>query len=169
MQHEKWDAILDGSTLPALDRPREQAWTHWAKGLAYAAKGEAAEAQSALDAMDETLDVYQEKVKQPVPAELRVARQELTAHILAAKGKLPQAIEKLKKTVLRERALVYSEPPFYPRPVNDALGRLALKAGNMEVAEKAYREALEQYPDSAIAKAGLKQIEKKGAASGAVD
>lgn len=165
VQHEKWDAILDGTTLPAIDKPREKAWTHWAMGLAHAAKGDAAEAQTALDAMDEDLDSYQELVKQAVPAELRVARQELTAHVLVARNKVPQAMDRLKRTMARERKLVYSEPPFYPRPVSEALGKLALRNGNNELAEKAFREALEQYPDSAIAKSGLKQLGKSATQS----
>lgn len=170
VQHEKWDAILDGSTLPVLDeKPREQAWRHWAAGIAHAAKGDAASAQASLEAIDEAFDAYQEKVKQAVPGELRVARQELTAHILAAKNRIPEAIARLKRTQARERALIYSEPPFYPRPVSEALGRLAQRTGNAEVAEKAYREALEQFPDSAIAKEGLRQLEKKTTSSGAVD
>ncbi len=171
VQHEKWDLILDGSTLPVLgDKPREQAWRHWAVGLAHAAKGDAPEAQATLNAMDEAFDMYQEKVKQAVPSELRVARQELTAHILVARHRIPQAIERLKRTQKRQRALVYSEPPFYPRPVAEALGRLAQRSGDLEAAEQAYREALDQFPDSAIAKAGLKQLEKKStSAGGAVD
>jgi len=39
---EKWDEILDGQTLPVYERPHEQAWRHWAMGLAHAGKGDAA-------------------------------------------------------------------------------------------------------------------------------
>lgn len=168
VQAEKWDMILDGTSLPHYDKPRERAWRHWAVGVAHASKGNAKGAQDALDSMDDTFDFYQEKVKQAVPAELRVARQELLGHILIARKKTAEGIEKLKVAASRERALVYSEPPFYPRPVNEALGRVAMAAGRTEVAEKAFREALEQYPASAISSKALKALDKSssGAAGG---
>ncbi|MDX1984470.1 MAG: tetratricopeptide repeat protein [Bryobacteraceae bacterium] len=167
VQHERWTEILDGASLPVVDKPRELAWRHWASGLAHAARGDAGEAQDSLDAMDEVLDQYQDKVKQAVPAELRVARQELTGHILIARKKVEQGIEKLRKTMKRERALIYSEPPFYPRPVGEALGRISLRHGDTDSASKAFREALEQFPDSAIAKSGLRDLEGRAGASGA--
>lgn len=158
VQHERWDVILDGTTLPVYAKPRETAWRHWAVGLAHAAKGDAAKAARSLAAMDDTFDLYQDKVKQAVPAELRVAKQELAAHILAARNRTKEAIARLEKVAARERTLVYSEPPFYPRPVNEALASLAMKAGLQDVAEKAWRGALEQFPESAKATAGLKQL-----------
>jgi len=36
VQFEKWDAILDDTTLPVLARPRQEAWRHWARALAFA-------------------------------------------------------------------------------------------------------------------------------------
>ncbi|MBS1827626.1 MAG: hypothetical protein JST93_20085 [Acidobacteria bacterium] len=166
VQHERWDLILDGATLPVYEKPRETAWRHWAMGVAYAAKGDAAKAARELALMDDTFDVYQDKVKQAVPAELRVAKQELAAHVLAARKKTKEAIARLEKVAARERTLVYSEPPFYPRPVNEALAAMAMKAGQQDVAEKAWRGALEQYPDSAKATAGLKQLHAHASSGG---
>ncbi len=166
VQHERWDLILDGATLPVYDKPRETAWRHWAVGLAHAAKGDAAKAARALAMMDDTMDLYQDKVKQAVPAELRVAKQELAAHILAARKKTAQALARLEKVAARERTLVYSEPPFYPRPVNEALAVLAMKAGKPEVAERAWRGALEQFPESSKANAGLKQLHSQASSGG---
>ncbi len=40
-----WDQILDGKSLPVYDRPREQAWRHWAMALAEDGKGNAAGAR----------------------------------------------------------------------------------------------------------------------------
>jgi tetratricopeptide (TPR) repeat protein len=166
--NERWDQILDGTTLPEYGKPRETAWRHWARGVAHAAKGNAKGAAKSLVSMDEALDMYQEKVKQAVPAELRVAKRELEAQILAAKGKRERAIAALQKLSVRQRALTYSEPPFYPRPVAEAIGRIAMEAGKPEIAAKAWQEALEQFPDSYIATRGLQQIQKRqGAATGA--
>jgi len=48
----------------------------------------------------------------------------------------------------------YTEPPSYPRPVSEALGRMALENG-LQIAEDAFRQALEQYPESHRALTGL--------------
>src|SRR6266849_9751178 len=52
---EKWNEILDGKTLVTYDKPREQAWRHWAIGLARAAKGDTRGAKSEAKAMDAAL------------------------------------------------------------------------------------------------------------------
>ena len=52
---EKWDKILDGETLIVYDKPREQAWRHWAMGLALAAKGNTRAAKGEAKAMDAAL------------------------------------------------------------------------------------------------------------------
>ena len=49
----------------------------------------------------------------------------------------------------------YTEPPSYPRPVSEALGRMALENGKLQIAEDAFRQALEQYPESHRALTGL--------------
>ena len=60
-----------------------------------------------------------------------------------------------------ERALRYTEPPSYPRPVSEALGRMALESGKLEIAEDAYKQALEQYPGSNRAMTGLAETLRK--------
>jgi tetratricopeptide (TPR) repeat protein len=167
VQNERWEEILDGTTLPVYDKPREMAWRHWAVGVAQAARRNAAGAAEALDSMDEALDSYQEKVKQAVPAELRVARQELQAQILIARGKLDDGFARMEKTAARERALIYSEPPFYPRPVNEALGRLAMAHSRLDLAERAFRASLDQSPASFMGTQGLKQLQNLTRTGGA--
>jgi len=161
VMHEKWDLVLDGTTLPEYNKPREAAWRQWALGTAYAAKGDAKKAAAAMAKMDEIFDQYQEQVRQAVPSELRVAKLELAAHIVAARGNVEQALKRLDKVADRQRGLTYSEPPFYPRPVADLIARLAVKAGKLDVAEKAWKSSLEQFEESAIARNGLKEVEAK--------
>ena len=40
VQFEKWDAVLDEQMLPPYNKPAQEAWRHWARGIAYAAKGD---------------------------------------------------------------------------------------------------------------------------------
>jgi tetratricopeptide (TPR) repeat protein len=169
VQNERWDEILDGKTLPVYEKPREIAWRNWAVGVSQVAKNDAGGAKVSLEAMDEALDLYQDKVKQAVPAELRLARRELSAQLLLTgkKKKVSEAIARLEKVAERERALLYTEPPYYPRPVSEVIGKVALEAGRLDAAAKAYRRALEQYPGSQKATAGLKEIGRRQGTGGA--
>ena len=153
VQHEKWDLILDGKTLPDLDRPREQAWRQWAIAQAHLAKGHRDQAEDAARKMQNALVDFKAKTKQNAPPPLTVAQLELKAHLAASSDRKIQLLERAARD---ERALRYTEPTSYPRPVLEVLGQTALKAGKAQVAEKAFREALEQYPESAGAKAGLR-------------
>lgn len=156
VQSESWDEILDGKTLPVYDKPREQAWRHWARALAYAGKGNSAQANAETKLMDASLAEYKEKVKMPVPEVLAVAHAELEGHLLLAQGKAAPALKKLDQAANLELHMDYSEPPYYPRPVLEALGQAALKNGQPKEAESAFRRALVQYPGSYRAQTGLR-------------
>ena len=159
IQSESWDEILDGKTLPVYEKPREQAWRHWAVALAYAGKKDFAMAKAESLLMDGSLRDYKEKVKMPVPEPLKVARLELDGHLKSAQGKIKPAIKKLEEAARAELHMAYSEPPYYPRPVLEALGQLALQNGKASVAESAFRRALDQYPGSFRAQSGLKSVD----------
>jgi tetratricopeptide (TPR) repeat protein len=158
VQFEKWDEILDGGSLPVYDKPREQAWRQYAIGLAHAARGNAAAAKDAARAMDRALTDLKAKAGNELSPHLKVARDELDGHIAVAEGKLDRAVELLQAASAQERALRYNEPPQYPRPVLEALGRIALRHGRPALAERAFRGALEQFPESSHALAGLNAI-----------
>ena len=153
VQAERWD---DLGQLPPYDRPRQQAWRHWAMGLAATAKGDAATARTHLREMDDSVDTLKEAIHR-IPEELVVARMELDGHIDAAAGQTDSGIAKLEAAVDRERHMIYGEPPLYPRPAAEALGRVALKLGRADVAERAFRTALDQYEESVPAKRGLEE------------
>jgi len=165
-QHEKWDAILAGKLLPEIARPRQQAWYAWARGIAYCAKGDAASARKQARLLEQFLDRYAARTKNPKPAELLVAGDELAAQILIAEGKTDQGLKALERAAKADRALRYTEPPYYARPVYEALGKLAMKAGDTKLAERAFKEALDQFPADAIALAGLRELEQRRSPSG---
>ncbi len=162
---EKWDEILDGQTLPVYDRPHEQAWRHWAMGLAHAGKGDAARAKSELRAMNAALKQISAGSPEDLPGSLRVARQELEGHIAWAAHHRAKSLAALQQAARMERALRYTEPPTYPRPVSEVLGRRAMEAGNSQMAEAAFRDALDQFPESPRALAGLADAQRRGGKS----
>jgi tetratricopeptide (TPR) repeat protein len=163
VQAGDWDGILDGQTLPEYDKPREQAWRHWARSLAYVGKHDVTQAKAESALMDASLRDYKAKVKMPTPEPLRVARVELDGQLKLSEGRIDAGLRKLDEAARSELKMVYSEPPYYPRPVLEALGEAALKAGKTEMAESAFRRALVQYPASHRAQSGLRAaLEKQG-------
>lgn len=159
---QAWDQILDGKSLPVYNRPRELAWRHWAMGLAEVGKGNAAAARGEERQMDAALKQYEVQVKRKPPAELTVAREELEGHILAAEGKYQQAMNQLGSASVAQRKIRYSEPPVYPRPVDEAIGEIALRAGQFADAQAAFRQSLAQLPGSSRSVKGLAEASKHG-------
>ena len=157
VQSEKWDEILDGRTLPVYDKPREQAWRHWAMALAHAAKRDSKAAKREAAAMDAAMKELAEKTRADAPKALVVAREELDGHLAYASGKIDRALAALEAASRKELALRYNEPPAYPRPVAEVIGRVALESRRLQVAESAFRRALDQYPENSRAAAGLRE------------
>ncbi|PYV93633.1 MAG: hypothetical protein DMG05_00985 [Acidobacteria bacterium] len=138
-------------------------------GLAYAAKGDAAAAKAQARGLHAALRDLELKTKRQPPELLRVASQELEGHIALASKKVDKSLGILQRAARLERSLRYSEPPSYPRPVLPVLGEVALKNGRLSLAESAFREALDQHPESARALRGLKQTlqqEQRGREAG---
>ncbi|MCU1381758.1 MAG: repeat protein [Acidobacteria bacterium] len=150
VRFEKWSEILDGRTIPVYDKPEQNAWRHWAMGLAYSATGQADKAKAALADLHKDLDSVTSP-KEP----LGIAAQELEATIAARGGDRKKAYELYRKAADREAHILYTEPPAYPRPVVEGWGNVALALGDYGAAEKAYREALEREPGSGRAFFGV--------------
>jgi tetratricopeptide (TPR) repeat protein len=156
VQFEKWDSILDGQMLPEFGKPRQEAWRHWARALAYANRGDAAAAKEEAAKFEQAMSEFREKTHRPDPPELKVAREEMAGHLAISEGRIGVGIKQLQAASKAERRLTYTEPPYYPRPAAEALGNLALKHHKTSTAEKAFRAALEQYPNDAHAEKGLR-------------
>jgi len=164
VQFEKWDAILAGDLLPVLAHPRQEAWRHWARALAFTNTGGTAKAREELTQFDGALTDYRTKTKRANPTELEVARLELLAHLELADGNTGRALKQFEQASKAERRLVYTEPPYYPRPVAEPWGRAALKANKTNLSARAFRIALEQYPNDPHAKVGQPSASPSSAA-----
>jgi len=150
VRFEKWNEILDGKTIPVYDKPEQNAWRHWAMGLAYAATGQMDQAKTTLADMRKDLDGVT-SAKEPIG----IGVQELEATIAARNGDRKKGYELFRKAADREAALLYSEPPSYPRPVVEGFANVALAGGDFATADKEYREALTREPGSGRAFFGL--------------
>lgn len=168
-QHEKWDEILEGKMLPEISRPRQQAWYAWARGLAWATKGNAKKAKTEARHFRTALDNFKSRTKLKVPEELLVAQDELAAQILLAEGKSDRGLRALEQAAKKNRQLRYTEPPYYPRPVYEALGKWATKLGQLKLAQTAYEQALEQFPADAIAEKDLNELKRSNVLTSSVN
>ncbi len=108
---QKWDEILDGKTLVVYDKPREQAWRHWAMALAHASKGNVKSAKAEAKAMEASLTALKANIHE-TPKPFLVARQELNGQFAFASKKYDRSFRTLAAAVTAERALRYTEAAF---------------------------------------------------------
>lgn len=143
VRFERWDLILDGTTIPVYDKPEQRAWRAWAMGLAHAAQGRLDEARAVHRMLKDHVGAAT-AAKRP----LAIAELELEATITARAGDTAKGYELFRKAADMEAALIYTEPPSYPRPVAEGFGATAAALGDHAVAERAHREALAREPGS---------------------
>ena len=86
---------------------------------------------------------------------IAIAAIELEADIAARSGDRKKAYELYRKAAEREAAILYTEPPSYPRPVVEGWANVALALGDFATAVREYRETLTREPGSGRAFFGL--------------
>jgi len=172
VRFEKYDEILDGKSLPDEGEFEVlKAWRHYALGLAKIGKGDLGAARAQLNSLERETSRLKEKFgkdkntpqagrqRQQLRA-LAVAPFELQARINAREGKADEAIAKLREGVEEEIKLGYSEPPFYPNPMEEVAGMVSLELKRWKEAEEFFRAALERDPGSGRAYFGLMQAQQ---------
>jgi tetratricopeptide (TPR) repeat protein len=174
MRFGLWDAIL---AEPAPD-PRLSALTaayHFARAVAFSAKGQAGEGRAALAQLEKIAATAPpdagaglNQAKDVYAVALAVAR----AHLARAEGKTDVAVAQFREAVAAEDKLAYDEPADWFLPVRHELGALLLKTGKAAEAESVYRADLARHPHNGWALFGLSQAltaQKKVADAAAVD
>jgi len=160
-----WDEILKEPDFPEMF-PIAGGLRHHARGVALAAKGKSKEAREELDALREATKKLPKEAMfgNNSGADLfAVADAMLEGEILAAEGKMADAIKKLAEAVAKEDQLKYMEPPDWIVPVRHALGAFLLKDGQAVEAEKVYRADLKKWPNNGWGLFGLaKSLEMQG-------
>ena len=156
----RWDEVLQHPAPPREFLYTTGVW-HYARGLAFNAKGQAAEARRELTEL--------EKVLASVPAErtvafffraknvLQMAANVLGGEIAAKAGDTASAERLLRAAVAEQDTHWFTEPPPWYFPVRHALGAVLLQAGRGADAEQVYREDLRRNPGNGWALFGLTQ------------
>ncbi len=155
----QWDEIL---SLPKPDNDLiyPLAIWHYARGMAFSAKGDLQGAKEALAAIKEIKQ--NPKLPQITIWDLNsvdnlviIASNILEAELLVKEGNFEPAIALLKEAVAIEDGLTYNEPPDWFFSVRHSLGAALLRAGRFSEAEKVYEEDLNFYPENGFALNGL--------------
>jgi tetratricopeptide (TPR) repeat protein len=170
LRFEKWDAVLAEPSPPktlVLDRAIDL----YAKGTAYAAKGDVAKAQDERDLLSAVIavgDFSRYGDSTPAKAMASLGLDLLDGEIARAKGDTASAAAHFRAAYQRQLALPYSEPPFWHQPVSHLLGAALLADHRPAEAEAVYRESLKVYRDDGWALFGLAQaLDARGRAADA--
>ena len=158
----KWDLILNETSPPQDSLFWTGVW-HYARGLAFTAKGELDEAQQELNSLEKintekSLEGYRVTFsRNGAKAILDIAAEVLAAELSAKKGDYDNAIARLHRAVLMEDNLIYNEPPDWHVPVRQSLGAVLIDAGKYAEAEAIYWQDLEQNRENGWSLFGLMQ------------
>ena len=171
----RWDEVLAYSA-PPRDWPYTSGVWRYARGLAFNAKGQAA------DAMRELREL--ENILKSVPPErtvafffraknmLQLAANLLAGEIAAKAGDVATAERLLRAAVAEQDTHWFTEPPPWYFPVRQSLGAVLLQAGRASDAEPVYREDLRRNPGNGWSLFGLAQslkVQGKTAEAAQVD
>jgi tetratricopeptide (TPR) repeat protein len=160
LRFEKWDAVLAEPAPPkalVLDR----AFDLYAKGVAFAAKGDLASAQAARSELEAVMAVSDfsryDSFGVPARAMAALGLDLLDGEIARAQGDFGGAVGHFQAAQRIERSIPYSEPPWWHQPVSHILGAALLQAHRPAEAEAVYRESLKTYRRDGWALFGLAQ------------
>ena len=155
---ERWDEILL-LPEPAFEAPISTAMWHLARALAFAAKGQSAEAQAERSnyvevarALSKTIEYGNNNAQMLA----MVASPYLDGRLALLEGNTEAAITYLRQAVAAEDALTYDEPPGWYLPSRNSLGAALLRAGDLPAAEQVFRDELAIHAESGRALFGLR-------------
>jgi tetratricopeptide (TPR) repeat protein len=137
------------AALAASDRLDAQLWR-----LSQKAK-DAPKKKPAAPTVPMMVAVMPDATASAVLSNLSIMSLELRGAILAEKKKVVEAKALFAEAAQEEKAIGYSEPPGYIRPVAEAEGLALLRAGDFAGAHKAYETALTERPNSGFPLYGM--------------
>jgi len=168
VRFHKWDSIL-ATKQPDREMKITTVFWHFARGMALAGKGKAAEAEAeykiVADAEKATPEdmVFAMPVNNKAKDIMKIAENVLGAKVAMAKKDTDGAIAMLQEAVAVQDTLKYGEPPDWFFPVRESLGAALLMKGDNATAEKTFRDDLERNPRNPRSLFGLQQtLEKQG-------
>jgi len=152
-----WDEVL-AAPEPAEIFPIARAMRHYARGVAFSAKGDtrSARAEQALF-LAARAKVPADAIfgNNKAPDLLAIADRVLDGEISYREGNRDAALAALREAVASEDKLRYDEPPSWILPARHTLGAALLDSQRVEEAEKIFRADLARLPSNGWALFGL--------------
>jgi tetratricopeptide (TPR) repeat protein len=145
IRFHRWDDLL-AMPAPPQKLPISTTLRHYARALAFQAKGshaEAAKEQSAFAGARTKIPASALWGNNKPAAVLEIASAVMAARLAASPA---ASIPKWQRAVELQDALVYDEPPAWDHPVRESLGGAMLRAGKAAEAEAVFREGLRRGP-----------------------
>lgn len=159
MRFGMWDEIL-AEKEPRADLPITRTMWRFARGVAFAAKGDtgaAREEQKRFKEARAKVPAGAMMAINPADKVLSIADLMLEGEILNREGDTSGAILRLTNAGAIEDTLLYMEPPDWVQPVRHALGAILLDAGRAGEAADVYREDLKRWPENGWSLFGLSE------------
>jgi tetratricopeptide (TPR) repeat protein len=159
-----WDEILAEPEKYTDRMWFTRAFHNAARAIAYAAKGDAANARNAQSVFVERAKLVPKEdfvSNNSCEALLAVAIPMVEGEILIAEGKIDSGIEQLRAAIQKEDALKYDEPPGWLIPVRHSLGAVLMKQQRFAEAEQVYRDDLARLPENGWSLLGLAESLRK--------
>lgn len=155
----QWDQVL-ALPMPDPDLYHATGMALYARGVAFAATGEAESAAAALAELGTVAQTGDPTGENPVFA---IAAHALQGEIALRLGSASDAVSHFTAAAALEDAMLYEEPPLWYYPIRQSLGRALLEANRPADAERAYRQDLARFPDNGWSLFGLAQsLEAQG-------
>jgi tetratricopeptide (TPR) repeat protein len=126
---------------------------HYARGVAFAATGKKADAETELTVVQKVAAAATGDSKRVFD----IASHALLGEIAARNGDPDAAIAHFQEAKNLEDGILYYEPPTWYYPIRHSLGSVLLKANRPADAEGVYREDLKRFPENGWALFGLAQ------------
>lgn len=163
-QYGSSEAILALTAKPS-ELAYVEAMRHYARAVAHARKGDRAAFAKELAGLDALVDAPDIAAMVdagfPAPDILRLASAVATGRLALESGRPAEAVTQFRRAVELQKAIPYTEPPYWYYPVSQSLGAALYQAGRYSEARDAFRHALIEAPNSGMALYGLARTERR--------
>ena len=143
MRVQQWDQLI-AAPQPKADSPLALGFWRYGRAMAFAAKGrpsEAASEQAGFEVLRKQLDRNKDFGSNKLGAVMDLAS-------IVLEARLEPNVEKWRKAVALQDALVYDEPPAWYYPIRESLGAALFQSGDTAASERVFREGLRRSPNN---------------------
>ena len=155
----RWQDMLTEPRPPATEPYATGIW-HYARALAFIARGQTARAGEELSALTRlhAHAAFQTTLKDlPLLTNLKIASLVVQGELESRAKRHDEAIRLLREATALEAGIAYNEPPVWHQPPRQVLGALLLEAGRAAEAELEYRKDLDRFRENGWSLFGLWQ------------